>query len=274
MRARRKRRGRRALVVLLLLLGLAVADSNYRLVTTTYVLGGPTLPEAFDGFRVLQLSDVHGAVYGADNSRLLAAARAAAPDLIALTGDLADKDTDMAELETLLTGLTAIAPVYYVSGNHEWADRRLSELIPLLEGLGVRYLRNESLTLEREGQSIVLIGVEDPFGPADMPKPDAVAAAAPEGFRLLLGHRNDLTEKYPDLAVDVALTGHAHGGVWRIPGLGGLFDHGRKLFPGSGTEGVVTSGRLHMVVSRGIGNTPPLLRLGNNPELVVVELRK
>jgi len=273
MRPRRKHRLLRLLAALALLLGLAVADSNLRLVTTEYRLSFPGLPAGFAGYRILQLSDLHGAVFGTDNARLLAAARATEPDLIALTGDLADESTDLAVIDALLGQLTAIAPVYYVSGNHEWAARRLDSLIPLLERHGVRYLRNEWTLLERGGDSIVLLGVEDPCGPADMPKPDAVAAAAPEGFRLMLGHRNDLAELYPDLPVDLLLVGHAHGGIWRIPGVGGLLDHNFRLFPDD-AEGLVVSGRLHMLVSRGLGNIGISFRLLNNPELVLVTLHR
>ena len=262
----------RLLLILALLFGGALADSNLRLVTTEYEIVSAELPAAFDGFRIVQLSDLHGAVYGKDNSRLLAAVRAAEPDLIALTGDLADKHTDLSELEPLLTALTELAPTYYVSGNHEWADKRLDALRPMLARCKVRYLRNESLLFERGGASIVLLGVEDPFGPADMPKPDRVADAAPDGFRVMLGHRNDFADKYPDLAVDLLLCGHAHGGIWRLPGVGGLLDHGWKLFP-KDVDGVIESGRMRVVVSRGMGNSGGVPRLFNNPELVVAVLK-
>ena len=115
--------------------------------------------------------------------------------------------------------------------------------------------------------------MEDPFGPADMAKPDAVASAAPEGFRVMLAHRNDFTEKYPDLPVDLLLCGHAHGGVWRIPGVGGVLDHHFKLFPDN-VEGVLESGRMRVVISRGLGNAGLVPRLMNNPELVVITLRR
>ena len=273
MRPRRKHRMLRFLAGLALLLGLAVADSNLRLVTTEYRLSYPNLPAGFEGYRILQLSDLHGAVFGKDNARLLAAVRKTQPDLIALTGDLADESTDLETVDALLGALAEIAPVYYVSGNHEWAARRLRSLIPMLERHGVRYLRNEWMYLEQNGDSIVLLGVEDPCGPADMPKPDAVAAAAPEGFRLMLAHRNELAEQYPELPVDLLLVGHAHGGVWRIPGVGGLLDHRYRLFPDD-AEGVIASGRMNMVVSRGLGNIGLSFRLLNNPELVLVTLHR
>lgn len=269
---KRKRSGLRLLLVLALLFGAALADSNLRLVTTEYEIVCKDLPTAFAGFRIVQLSDVHGAVFGKDNARLLSAVCAAKPDLIALTGDLADKNTELSMVEPLLRALSEIAPTYYVSGNHEWADKLVDVIRPMLERCGVRYLRNEHVRLERDGESIVLLGVEDPYGPADMPKPDQVAGAAPKGVRVMLAHRNDFMEKYPDLDVDLLLCGHAHGGVWRVPGVGGLLDHKHKLFP-KNTEGVFDCGRMRVVVSRGLGNSGRVPRLCNNPELVVVELK-
>lgn len=261
-------------LLLVLILGALVADSNLRPVKTEYTLSFADLPEAFSGLRIAQLSDLHGAKYGEGNARLLRLVRAAAPDLIALTGDLADGDTDLAVLETLLSELAAIAPVYYVSGNHEWSDGVLPALRPMLARQGVRYLQNEYVYLERGGARIVLAGVEDPNGWADQPKPDAVAAALPEGeFRVLLAHRNNFPAEYPALDVDLILCGHAHGGIVRLPFLGGLLGHGRELLPAY-AAGVFTTKRYTMVVSRGLGNSGGALRFLNNPELVVAELIK
>lgn len=269
----RKRLKFKLLLTAVVLCGCALADSNLRLVTTEYALRCAGLPAAFDGFRIVQLSDVHGAVFGEGNARLLRRVRGVHPDLIALTGDLADKDTDFSDLETLLAGLAAIAPVYYVSGNHEWSARLVEPLRALLERHGVRYLRNEHALLERDGEHLVLAGVEDPNGWAAQPAPDAVAASLPEGFQILLAHRNYWVTEYPDLPVDLILCGHAHGGVWRLPVLGGVLDHHAKLFPDY-TGGVYHSGRYDMVVSRGLGNTAGVPRFWNNPEVVVVTLKK
>ena len=266
----------RVLLIFLLLIGALLADSRFRLVTTEYRLIFDTLPPAFDGFRVVQLSDLHGAVFGRGNARLLRAVEKAAPDLIALTGDLADKNTDLTDVDELLAGLAKIAPVYYVSGNHEWSEKLLEPLEPLLRRHGVRRLANEYIPLERDGGRIVLAGVDDPNGPRDMEAPDALAARLrteyPAEFVLLLGHRNDWTEKYPTLPVELVLCGHAHGGVIRIPGVGGVLGTGRTLFPGH-TAGVFSGETYRMLVSRGLaGSTAGIPRFCNNPELVAVTL--
>ena len=273
----KKHRFPKALAALTALCGILVADSALRIVTTEYALSFPSLPAEFEGFRIVQLSDVHGAVFGQNNARLLSAVAALEPDLVAVTGDLADEDSRLSDAETLLRGLTEIAPVYFVSGNHEWSAGLVQALRRLLAQCGVRWLHNEYLTLERSGARIVLAGVEDPYGPRDMLQPDALAQRLreeyPEDFTLLLAHRNDWPEKYPNLPVDLILCGHAHGGMIRLPFLGGLLGHGGKLFPPY-TAGVFESGRYQMVVSRGVGRGMPLPRFLNNPEIVLVTLQR
>lgn len=273
---KRKRLLFKILLSLGLAAGLLLADSNLRVVTTEYELAYATLPEGFDGFTVVQLSDVHGALFGGDNEPLLKKVRAAAPDIIAVTGDLADADTDLPRADALLAGLRDIAPVYYVSGNHEWSDGVLGQLAGILEARGVRYLRNEYEVLERGGEAIVLAGVEDPNGRADQPKPDELVKTLrqerPGDFVLLLGHRNYWVREYPALPVDLILCGHAHGGIIRLPFAGGLLGQGRVWFP-EYDAGLYESGSYRMLVSRGIGNSVAIPRFLNNPELVTVTLR-
>lgn len=275
MKKRKHRAGRRILLLLALLLAAGFADSALRVVTTEYTVESARLPAAFDGFRVVQLSDVHGKEFGPENETLLKKVAAAQPDLIALTGDLADSETDLAVIDRLLAGLSALAPVYYVSGNHEWAAGVLPALAALFDAHGVRWLRNEAVTLTRGTAEITLAGVDDPNGPRDQLTPDAlcarIAETRPEDFVLLLAHRNDFREKYPDLAADAVLCGHAHGGVIRLPFVGGLLGTGRELFPAD-TAGALPSGRYTLIVSRGLGDAL-VPRFCNNPEIVVTVLR-
>lgn len=261
--------------LLLLLLAVLLADSAGRVVVSEYIVSSPLLSEAFDGFRIVQLSDVHGAEFGEGNGVLLEKVKEAAPDLIALTGDLIDKDTEMAAVNRLLEGLTAIAPVYFVSGNHEWGDGDFDALRTLLDKHSVTYLQNEHLLLERGEASIVLAGVEDPNGWKDMPTPeetvDIILEEQGECFTVLLGHRNYWVEEYPDLMVDLILCGHAHGGIIRLPFVGGVIGTGRELFPDY-VDGAFESGRYTMIVSRGLGSAP-IPRFLNNPEIVSVTLQ-
>ena len=274
MKQKRQAFRRWAAAALLVLLGL-LADSSLRLVTTEYTLTYASLPEAFSGIRIVQLSDLHGAEFGRENRRLLRAVADAAPDLIAITGDLADGETDLDRTEPLLEGLTALAPVFYVSGNHEWSDGQLRALKPILERCGVRYLQNDAVLLERGDASILVAGVEDPNGPADMETPEALLARLrtqyPRQFLLLLGHRNDFPDRHPTLPAELILCGHAHGGVIRLPVLGGLLGTDRKLFP-TYSAGLYHTRTYDLLVSRGLGNTAPVPRLFNPPEIVCVTL--
>lgn len=264
------------LAVLFLLAALCI-DGQKRLVVSCYECPISDLPGSFGGFRILQLSDLHGAKFGRGNRRLLRAVEEARPDMIALTGDFIEKTEDLQVTGELLPELSEIAPCYFISGNHEWASGVLPVLERQLELAGVRYLRNEYVALERNGEEILLCGVEDPNSWADLLPPDALVAEAqrqhPEVPIVLLGHRNYWIREYPELPVELILCGHGHGGIVRIPGVGGLVGTDRLLFPAH-TEGIHESGSYHMVVSRGLGSIYGLPRVFNNPEITAITLKK
>lgn len=262
-----------------LLCGGIWADSRWRLVTTEYESASPRLPAAFDGFRVVQLTDLHGYEYGTDNARLVERVADCDPDLIVLTGDFIDSADEIPVTETLAKALTALAPVYFVSGNHDWGSGAAAALEEALDRAGVTWLHNETVTLERDGAHILLAGVEDPNSWAVMPTPEDVVAQArtlgPEDYILLLGHRNYWVEKYPDLDVDLILSGHAHGGIIRVPFLGGLLGTEHNLLP-EFDRGLYHSGSYDMILSAGLGdsflNGAVSARFLNNPEVVCVTL--
>lgn len=263
------------LVGLLLLLALCVADSKYNFELTEYKISSDRLPEEFSGFRIVQISDLHGSRFGAENRRLVEAVIAQKPDLIALTGDLITTGADLPAVEELLRGIAGIAPAYFVCGNHEWASGCVDELTAMMERYGVRYLSNEYEPLSRGRARIIVAGAEDPNGRADMPKPDEFIAQLrqeyPGDFVLMLGHRNFWVQQYPALPVDLILSGHAHGGIVRMPFVGGLLDVQHRL--GAQYEkGLYASGSYVMAVSRGLGNSIIVPRLFNRPELVTIVL--
>ncbi len=262
-------------LVLIALMATLILDSNCRIVVTEHSIASERLPESFEGFTIVQLSDIHGRKFAKDNARLVEKVEEAQPDIIAITGDIAGGETNLEIIDSLLERLTKIAPTYYVSGNHEWGGKRIEELENIFASRGVCYLRNEYVLLEREEDSIVLCGVEDPNGYFDMPKPDEVVERLSEeqgeSYRILLGHRNYWRKKYPRLDVDLIFCGHAHGGLVRLPYIGGVLGTDFSLFP-EDVDGALESGRYTMVVSRGIGNSAPIPRILNNPEIVVVKL--
>ena len=241
----------------------------------------PALPAGFDGYKIVHLSDLHGHQYGEDSGELLDRVREEGPDLIVITGDLIDQESQLAMVPALARGLAAVAPAYYVTGNHEWAlgTGAVRELKNVLSQCGVTVLSNQYQILERDGARIVLAGVDDPNGYADQTSPEELAAAIqadqPGLFTLLLAHRNDHFGQYANAGYDFVMSGHGHGGIVRLPFVGGLIGTDRRFFP-PWTAGVYTVGDSTLFVSRGLGNnTVPIkgFRIFNRPELAVVTLR-
>lgn len=264
---------RRALLLVLTAAALS-ADSRWHLQLTNYSLSFRSLPPELDGYRIVLLSDLHGARFGPDNRRLAEAVLAQQPDLIALTGDFADRYEQLPATAELLRQLQGAAPIAWVSGNHDWAGGALPALRRLLDQYGVLRMENRYFPLPWNGARLILAGVEDPNGPADMIRPDELIERLrleyPEDFVLLLAHRNDWL-RGEELPVDLILCGHAHGGVVRLPLIGGLIGTGRRL--GADYEsGVYRGARCVMLVSRGLGSVPPVPRLFNRPEIAVITL--
>ena len=265
----------------LLLMALAAAGAaiwvgSSVLSVEEFAFTGARLPAGWDGGRLVVLSDLHGKRFGRQNSRLLEAVRKAGADVICLCGDMMDEWSGTEYLRPLLEGLVEIAPVYYVTGNHEWASGRMPEMRQLLEETGVTYLSNTFVPLERNGDTITLAGIDDPNGYAGQKSPEEVAGevkeAASDGFWLLMAHRNNLFDgEYCRLGADLVLSGHGHGGIWRLPFTDGLLGAGGQLLP-SFTNGFYccTDGHEAQVfVTRGLGGIP---RLFNHPQVAVLTL--
>lgn len=242
----------------------------------------PGLPAGFDGFTIVHLSDLHGHPYGPDSERLLRMTAEQEPDLIVVTGDLIDRKEQLDMVPALARGLAAIAPAYYVTGNHEWAlgGGAVKELKALLTECGVTVLSNRSELLERDGGQVVLAGVDDPNGYADQLSPEGLYGAIqlkyPGAYTVLLAHRNDRFGQYANAGYDFVLSGHGHGGIVRLPFVGGLIGTDRRFFP-RWSSGLYTVGDSTLFVSRGLGNntTPfPGFRIFNRPELAVVTLKR
>ena len=263
---------RKLLAAVALTAVLAAIYCNFSLETEDWTVSSPRLPEAFSGLRVLLLTDLHGASFGPENRQLLEAAAESRPDLIAICGDLADKLTDRATLPPLLRGLAAIAPTYYVTGNHEWSREDAEDLLVQIADCGVTVLRGDYVLLEREGQTVVLAGIEDPIAYADQVTPaqlmERIRREVPgDPYVLMLCHRNNTLELWSGLEADTVLAGHGHGGVIRLPFVGGLLSVDRTFFP-KDCEGLYTKGRTTLAVSRGLGWP----RLWNRPHLPTVVL--
>ena len=280
-KSRPRRRGPLILLAAVLVLvagGLFFYDQQTRIQTETLTVASDRLPAGFDGYRIVQISDLHGREFGEGNKILLEKTAALEPDLIAITGDVIDDPDQMGILEPLARGLTAIAPTFYVTGNHEWAIKEAATVKSLLEEQGVTVLSNEYLTLERGGDSIVLAGIDDPNGPYDQKTPeelsDEIHAALGDPYVVLLAHRNEYYQVYDRCGFDLTLCGHVHGGLIRLPFTDGLIDNTRRRFFPTHTAGLYPlDGGGTLMVSRGLGNGGISFRLFNRPHLPVIVLK-
>lgn len=267
-----------AALVLALLIWLLWANSSPAATQVTVASGA--LPGAFEGFKIAHVSDLHNAVFGRKNERLLSLIRAAEPDIIAITGDLIDsRHTDIDSAMAFVEAAAEIAPVYYVTGNHE-SRLDFDEIEPRLIAAGARVLRNEAEDIGRGGERIRLAGIDDPSFIRTGGTAEERAAAELEQlgdgggtFTVLLAHRPELVEVYAEYGAGLVLSGHAHGGQVRLPLLGGLYAPGQGLLP-EYDSGLFSLGETQMVVSRGLGNSVAPLRVNNRPELVIMTLSR
>lgn len=262
-----------ALIILLLIILVLLLWSlwgNTALMVTKHTVSNEKIPDAFDDFKIVQVSDLHNAEFGENNEKLLALLEETQPDMIAITGDLVDsRRTDLEIAVAFAAEAVKLAPTYYVPGNHE---ARLPEeyaaLKTALSDLGVVVLENESLLLEKETACITLTGLMDPdFGDPSAALPELTS----ENYQVVLSHRPELLALYAEYGLDLVFTGHAHGGQFRLPFIGGLFAPHQGFFP-KYDSGVFTQDHTQMVVSRGLGNSLFPLRFNNRPELIVVTL--
>lgn len=277
MKTKRKHRFIKVFLLFLLVFTVLIIDSNFRIMVTEYELTYQNLPKEFNDFRIVSLSDIHESTFGKNNKQLLDDVKAAEPDIIAVTGDLIDEPGHEDYVRELMGKLLEIAPVYYVTGNHEWASGGIKELFAVLDETGVTVLRNDYVELERGGETIVLAGVDDPNGPYDMKTPAELleeirSDKGEDAFVVLLAHRNDEIELYSQLKIPLVLCGHGHGGIVRLPFTDGLINTNREWFP-TYTSGVYTEDETNMLVSRGIGNNTGMFRFLNNPHIPVAILK-
>lgn len=267
--------------VILLILVTWIIWGNSALELNTYTVSSDQLPKAFDGYRIAHVSDLHNAEMGKDNEKLLKLLKDAEPDMIAITGDLIDsRNTDTEIALHFVREAVRIAPCYYVTGNHEARVAQYSELKSGMEAAGVTILEDAKVTITAERESIVLVGVNDPSYVTDYLLGDSNTVMgtklaelhAADHFTILLSHRPELFPIYVENNMDLVLSGHAHGGQFRLPFIGGLVAPHQGFFP-EYDAGLYTEAGTSMIVSRGIGNSLFPFRVNNRPELIVIKLQ-
>lgn len=268
-------------VVVLIALVIWIIWGNTALEQNIYTVSSSRLPEMFDGYRIAHISDLHNTSMGENNEKLLDMLREAEPDIIAITGDLIDsRHTNVEVALQFAQEAMKIAPCYYISGNHEARVDEYDELKCGLIDLGVIVLEDSKVEISIGGETITLIGVHDPsfqtdylFGNSAMVMNAKLTELHTDGdgFTVLLSHRPELFNTYVDSDVDLVLSGHAHGGQFRLPLIGGLVAPNQGLFP-KYDAGIYEEGSTYMIVSRGIGNSIVPMRINNRPEIVLIVL--
>ena len=267
--------------IALVLLIVWIAWGNNALELNSYSIASNSLPKEFDGFCIAQVSDLHNAEMGKDNEKLISMLADAEPDIIVITGDMIDsRNTKVDVALNFAEQAVKIAPCYYVTGNHEVRVDEYSDLKVGLIELGVTVLEDAKTQIGLSGESITLVGVDDPSFQTDYLFGDDETVMNSElneliseedGYVILLSHRPELFDTYVENKVDLIFSGHAHGGQFRIPFIGGVVAPNQGLFP-KFDAGIYTEGNTNMVVSRGVGNSIIPFRVNNRPEVILIEL--
>ena len=273
-RVRKKSIASRILTWLILLAALVgyILWGNSTIMVSEIPVTLADLPEAFSGYRIAQISDLHNASFGEDNELLLDKLAQCAPDIIVLTGDLFDCNrTDVDVAARFAADAARMAPTYYVTGNHEaYSLTEYKQLKSALQEAGVTLLENKLVELEKDAASISLLGLHDPGFTSVQ---DSLTALAPQAgpCTILLAHRPELVESYARAGMDLVFSGHAHGGQFRLPFLGGILSPGQGFLP-EYDSGLYQVQDTQLIVSRGLGNSRFPFRLNNRPEIVLAVL--
>lgn len=262
------------LPALAILVALALIALDERLILRTYTVASPKLTAEV---RLAVVTDFHSSDNADD---VVAMVASCAPDAVLLVGDMFDDDIANRPTErtlSLMRQLSAQYPCYYVSGNHEAWTGEMDALYQQTEEAGVKVLRMSSGVLTVRGQRIALCGIPDPYEMVFSGAPDteeqirqALEDVDSADFTVLLAHRPELLAKYAQFPLDLVVSGHAHGGQVRIPGvLNGLYAPNQGWFPKM-AGGAYTQDGTTLIVSRGLAVRTRLPRIFNRPEVVLV----
>ncbi|MGM8212180.1 metallophosphoesterase [Virgibacillus sp. W0430] len=260
---------------------------------TTYKIQSSKIPGAFNGYKIVQLTDLHSKQFGKNSKRLIRKIEKVNPDVIVITGDMMnsikDDGTVFAELASKLV---KAYPVYYIDGNHELIAKTMAErgnntyytsFIAELENIGVQIINDKKAILEKDEKKIHLRGLNIPlifYSASDVQvnidfdkayMDEKIGEANEEVFEIVLAHYPKYFDAYQEWGSDLVLAGHHHGGMIRLPYLDGIISHEGEFFP-EHDAGVFEENNTIMIVGRGLGNYTYNIRVFNRPEIVVTIL--
>ena len=257
---------------------------------TKYTISNEKIPEEFNGFKIVQLSDFHSQGYRNTTEDIINKVKHINPDIIVMTGDIVSWDMeDIDEVKVLIKSLVELYPIYYIDGNHEHLAEILRPgkyvaFIEFMKELGVTTIKNDYIEIYKGDKSINLYGINLPLDGATglyvnkfQLEKNYVEKTLPEAneekFNILLAHTPTFIKQYSQWGADLVLCGHMHGGIVRIPFTNiGLLSPERTIFPKYAAGKFKVNGSI-MIVNRGIGGSSFDLRLFNNPEITVITLK-
>ncbi len=233
--------------------------------------------------RIVLLADLHGNQFGRDNQKLVQRIHECEPDFICVAGDLTVKDgKHTARMLSLLERLSDSYEIYYSPGNHEIRMPDYPEYVAKIKAMGIHYLANES-AVRQDG--CIMTGLDLPMywyrnrwrkrnRPLRPKRVRRYVKKRPDrGFHILLAHNPEFFDAYAGWGADLTLSGHVHGGIMRLPVLGGVIAPSLRLFP-KYDAGEFRLNNSEMIVSRGLGTHHIKLRFFNPPELSLIEVKK
>jgi predicted MPP superfamily phosphohydrolase len=271
-------------IVTLIAISLFLYYENNSIRVTNIDFESKSLPKNFIGYKIIQISDLHSKLFGKNQKNLVGKIKKAKPDIIVITGDLVDsKHYNEEDSLKLIDEIKSISPIYFVTGNHESWSGKFLELEGKLKDKGVRVLRNTNDKLEKTGENILIMGIDDPEFSSNYENngdskiiegflEKALDKEDKSGFKIVLSHRPEQFSVYAKHNIDLTFSGHAHGGQIRLPIVGGLIAPNQGLFP-KYTSGIYYKDSSGMIVSRGLGNSIIPQRIFNRPEIIVTTLR-
>ena len=268
------------ILIIIIMTSLYLYYENNKLQISNYNIINDSIPNDFNNYKILQISDFHNTKSKILTKDLIKEIKKQNPNIIVLTGDIIDSRKIAINLAiNFIKEINDIAPIYFISGNHEANINNYQEFQDKLKENNVIILDNKVQILEMNESKINLIGIDDPMmkhSPYESDE-DIVNSELKlidynkKNYSILLSHRPELFETYANNDIDLVLSGHSHGGQIRIPFIGGLVAPNQGLFP-KYTSGKNENNKTTMIISRGIGNSILPFRINNRPELIIITL--
>ena len=252
-------------------------QKNNNVVVTEYNFSHPKIPKAFVGYKILLISDLHNAPFA---DIIIEHIRNTDPDLIAFTGDMVQLPHGNAEKAVKIAkAFSDTIPIFAVSGNHEMQNLEYWQIYNALFYAGTTWLENDGVSVKRGSDKIRIAGIEDPkHNVLTEEHVEEIVEEIHEEihdeslFSILLSHRADLYPYIKNEGADLILSGHLHGGIVRLPFIGGLIDKDDRLFPQYDYGFIQEEGASAMIVSGGCDKNPDKKRFWNPPEIVLITL--